>query len=579
MRAPERWVVIRAALSEAGRLSLGALGGLARPPRLFRTVPDRLLFAPQDLRTGDPTVADAIYAGHFAFAGRAAQSRGASPFALPPPSDAWAEALYSFGWLRHLRAADTALARENARALVADAVGPRRRVVEHGVGRRPHVVARRLISFLAHSPLVLSTSDHGLYVAYLKAVGRYAAALERDMTARLVPAERLSAAVGLCFAGLCCGGFEGQLRRATRVLSAELDGQILPDGGHVGRNPATLVDLLLDLLPLRLLYASRTLETPPALERAIDRMLPMLRFFRHGSGDMALFNGMSRTPLDDLAAIGSVDRVMGVPVQHAVPSGYDRLEAGRTLVVMDTGAPPPLRSAAAAHAGCLSIELSSGLDRIVVNRGAPPSGAPGAKEARRTAAHSTLVVADVSSATFLDDARPSSWAASFLRRRLGPLLVAGPRRVTTERVSDERQGHLIDARHDGYEPAFGLIHARRLRLSADGSALDGIDVLKAGPARRGGSGPARHSLAARVRFHLHPAVVAVSDGRGELILELPCGERWTFAAVGGVPSLEDSVSYAVPEGRRAARQIVLPIALTEGADEVSVGWRFRKDPA
>ena len=39
-----------------------------------------------------------------------------------------------------------------------------------------------------------------------------------------------------------------------------------------------------------------TSPPPPALLNAIDRMMPMLRFFRHGDGNFALFNGMGPTP-------------------------------------------------------------------------------------------------------------------------------------------------------------------------------------------------------------------------------------------------------------------------------------------
>ena len=63
--------------------------------------------------------------GIFVFAGRAVATGGRSPFDVEPPSRAWAEALYGFGWLRHLRAADTALARANARALVDEFVSRR----------------------------------------------------------------------------------------------------------------------------------------------------------------------------------------------------------------------------------------------------------------------------------------------------------------------------------------------------------------------------------------------------------------------------------------------------------------------
>src|SRR6185295_13554847 len=79
---------------------------------------DRLLIAPQDLRTADGTRASEIYAGRFAFAGKVVISDGRSPFEIAPPSEEWAASLLGFGWLRHLRAAESGITRANARALL-----------------------------------------------------------------------------------------------------------------------------------------------------------------------------------------------------------------------------------------------------------------------------------------------------------------------------------------------------------------------------------------------------------------------------------------------------------------------------
>ena len=72
---PDRWRLYRLSLREAGRATresmVWSLSRLSGAP-----VPTRLLFAPQDLRTGDPTVAQDIYAGYFVFAGRAVQAGG-----------------------------------------------------------------------------------------------------------------------------------------------------------------------------------------------------------------------------------------------------------------------------------------------------------------------------------------------------------------------------------------------------------------------------------------------------------------------------------------------------------------------
>jgi hypothetical protein len=113
---------------------------------------------------------------------------------------------------------------------------------------------------------------------------------------------------------------------------------------------------------------------PPALLNAIDRMMPMLRFFRHGDGSFALFNGMSSAPSDLLATLLAYDDSHGTPMANMPHTGFQRLESGTMTVIMDTGPPPPPSVSHDAHAGCLSFELSSGPSRIVINCGMPSTG-------------------------------------------------------------------------------------------------------------------------------------------------------------------------------------------------------------
>ncbi len=48
-------------------------------------------------------------------------------------------------------------------------------------------------------------------------------------------------------------------------LSDQLDQQILPDGGHISRNPGAIIEVLLDLLPLKQAFSSRNMQPPAAL--------------------------------------------------------------------------------------------------------------------------------------------------------------------------------------------------------------------------------------------------------------------------------------------------------------------------
>ena len=168
--------------------------------------------------------------------------------------------------------------------------------------------------------------------------------------------------IALCYTSLCLANQARHIKTASRRLSDELQRQILPDGGHISRNPGALIELLIDLLPLRQTFAARNIAPPPALLNAIDRMMPMLRFFRHGDGSMALFNGMSGTSSDLLATLLAYDDTHGSPMASMPHAGFQRLDAGAMVVIIDTGAPPPPNVSQEAHAGCLSFELSSGAE-------------------------------------------------------------------------------------------------------------------------------------------------------------------------------------------------------------------------
>ena len=146
--------------------------------RLRTRTPERLLIVPQDIRTADATRADDIYAGYFAFGGRIVNTQGRSPFELPAPNPEWRRALCGFGWLRHLRAADTALARANARALVDDYLAARNRVATLPDADAA-TTARRIMSWLSQTTLLLEGADAEFYHRFLKGVARDAAQLQQ----------------------------------------------------------------------------------------------------------------------------------------------------------------------------------------------------------------------------------------------------------------------------------------------------------------------------------------------------------------------------------------------------------------
>jgi uncharacterized heparinase superfamily protein len=546
-----------------GRFARGmmarASGGSVALSRLWPGRTDRLIIAPHDLRTADATRAAEIYAGRFVFAGKIVTCHGRSIFDLEPPSEDWEVALLGFGWLRHLRAADTALTRANARALVDDWISnPSHR---RPAARRADVLSRRVISLLSQAPLVLSDTDGKFYRRYLRGLTREIRYLRYTMLDIPDGVPRLQVLIALCYASLCLANQARHIRSATRKLSDELLRQILPDGGHISRNPGALIELLIDLLPLRQTFAARNIAPPPALLNAIDRMMPMLRFFRHGDGTIALFNGMSGTPSDLLATLLAYDDTRGTPMASMPHSGFQRLDAGTTTVIMDTGPPPPPSVSHEAHAGCLSFELSSGASRIVINCGMPSTGRDNWRAfARSTVAHSTLTCHELSSCQFVE--------LSAMKRLLhGAPVISGPLNVENYREV-VANGELLTTSHDGYMPRFSVIHRRVLMVALDGSRLDGEDTVSPAPGGRTRANQTDYAL----RFHLHPSVKVsqLSDARG-VMLVLPNRDVWTFEALDDKVDLEDSVFLAGNDGPRRTAQIVIRQDLRQAS---SIRWSF-----
>jgi uncharacterized heparinase superfamily protein len=527
-----------------------AVAGLRRSP------PERLLIAPQDIRTSDPTLAADIYAGYFAFGGKIINAHGLSPFELEQQPDAWTRALASFSWLRHLRAADTAIAKANARALVDDFLAISGKPSQSPAWET-RTAARRLLSWLSQSPIILHGADRAFYRRFMKGIGRTELFLERKLSEGLAGDERLTVAIALVELGLCAEGAGKQLQRSRRLLTEELQRQILPDGGHISRNPQLLVDLLLDLLPMRQAYAARGVQPPPQLLNAIDRMMPMLRLFRHGDGALALFNGMGVTAPEQLATVLAYDDTRARALTNATHAGYQRLEMKDAIVIADAGRPPPPAFSTRAHAGCASFEFSASAQRLVVNCGAPDPNRTAAREAARmTAAHSTLVIDDRSSCRFAFHAGLRNW--------LGDEIISGPDQIDVER-REEASAITLVIEHNGYEPRFGLLHQRRIALHEDGT-LEGADRMRTGA--RGSSERRPFAL----RFHIHPAVRLKRVRAGHAVLcVLPNGRRWLFET-GSVAAIEDSIFFAAPDGPRASKQIVIA---GETEDGLEIKWRFR----
>lgn len=492
----------------------------------------------KDIRGADAARGAAILDGRFGFSGHVLE--GENPFSIPAPSERFARSLHSFAWLRDLLACKDGQANPRAGELIDSWIASFD--TWNSFSWAPEINAQRIINWVLAGQLFTGEPDR------LKSLMRQARHLKRSAIHGYTDVDHIRAGAAMMLSGAALA--TDSLRTAgQKLLDSELPRQVFTDGGHLSRSPATTSEILTLLTLIDTAEAHANRETPESVSRAMDRMAPIIRFFRMGDGGLAAFQGGGegdRRAIDiSLSARDTGARSFG----FAPNSGYQRVEAGGALLIMDAGKPVKGPSAISAHAGTLAFELAAGGHRIIVNCGWSDQQPDSWREAvRATAAHSTLTLEETSSARLI----PPGWP----RKLLGPRFEDQPGMVVARR-NEEDIGTWIEASHDGYHESFGLHHRRRLFLAADGGDLRGEDGLFR-PVDDGPPEDVDQRYRYAIRFHLHPGVKAslARDGMSALLV-LGNGDGWRFRTDGGPIRIERSVYLAAGGGPKRTSQIVV----------------------
>jgi uncharacterized heparinase superfamily protein len=513
----------------------------ARPPRFARRLrglvnrlqdlraqpgPDAPALSLRDPWPGDPSRGARLVKAELEFAG-AVMEVPPDIFMASNATPIMRAHLHGFSWLRDLRALGTDAARSRARALVSDFMDTEK---TDPIASEPDVTGARLTSWLGHYDFFAASADDEFRQELMARLARDARNLAAAMPPEQLDQRALTALKGLMAASIAMPEHAPYLTRVLKFLGPELKRQFYPDGCHAERSPAAHLAALQDLTELRALLQVAGAAPPADLLLAIERGAAAQRALRHGDGGLTLFNGTKEElpSLIDLV-LAQAGRARG-NLSPLASCGLQRIAAAKAVLFMDAGAPPAPGLDRFAHAGTLGFEYSFGKDRVIVNCGAAPALTGAWSSAlRATAAHSTLIIADVSS---------SEIRTGGLGRR--------PHQVSAHRQTLGGV-HWIEASHDGWQKLFGAVHHRRLGLSENGEELQGEDLIEAATPQP-----------FAIRFHLHPNVTASLQQDGEtVLLRTPSGLGFRLRAEGAAPHVEESVYFGQAEPRRA-EQIVLP---------------------
>lgn len=526
---------------------------------------------------GDAEKAEDLLNGRFHFAG---QILDVGPWTTASPSRRFAGWLHEFDWLQDLLAVDSEAHHAKARAYIDGWIET------YGKGNEfvsePARLARRLFNWLALWSPALSSS--GLEDSDMDLGGssrvleRRRASVLRQLTLlrgslkSLPPGmPRLTAGCALALGGARMADGKNQfLERGLDFLDDELLLQILPDGGHISRSPEITARALHQLLTLDTLLADRGLEGSRELSRAIDRLAPMVAFFRRSGGELAPYHGGGETNSSDIAELLRAAPGESKAFGYGPHVGFQRLDANETVAILDTGEAPPRPFDIKTHLAPLALDLSTAEGPMITacgfNAQQPENWA---RPIRAAAAHSTLV---------LDGRSPGRLLLSdWKRAALGDAVdrVAGPVKATRK---EQDSGIWLESYHEGYLGDYGLSHRRRLFMPRDGHDVRGEDSLFAPM----GSIPIRRDqVPFAIRFHVHPNVrVSLSQDKSSALLVVNGKAGWRFRTDGGQVALEDSVYLATGAAPIKTQQLVIygqAFCDSDGESRSNrVRWSFRK---
>lgn len=483
------------------------------------------------------------------------------------PVETHAEGWHRFSWLRDMREFGGSQSRTMARRLVIEWVNQYGRWAADEW--HPSIIASRLKSIVMLWGWFGESAALSQQQMMVTSIAVQLDCLKRDWRGLTDTDDRIEALAAIIITGLFLDP-DFDIDGYATILSDNLSGRVLADGGHVSRRPDRHLRLLTCLIEARTALAAAKAwredfpktaqETLEILDDSIIRMGATGRMWRHVDGSLMAIPGALEVDHDMFEQVLLRAGPNGKVTHHAGDSGFIRLASGRSVLLMNSAPSPWVNTAEqTADAGVLAIEFSNGTNRIIINAGQrdnlTETSPDLALALAGSAAHSTLAIDQLNAA----DTEKGE------RRATGKESATGPVEGGIAAIAD----------HDGYESTHGVLHTRRVFLATGGYELRGEDQI------RYTGLPGAIPQEAMIRFHLHPRINASLSIGGTVMLRLPgAAASWVFKTTNGKLSVEDSIMLG-PEGLEKTSQITLSVSLeglrTKGL--ITTRWGLRRQAA
>ena len=365
----------------------------------------------------------------------------------------------------------------------------------------------------------------------------------------------LANAKALIFAGLFFKGEKAEkwLKLGLEIYDAQLNEQVLSDGGHFELSPMyqnIILNDLLDLINLAGTYNHLKLKKYKDIWKSkASSMLLWANTMSHPDGEISFFNDAAfgiappyKSLLKYANAVGVKNdffeekKLSNTEVVHLMQSGYLCVEQKNLFAILDCAAIGPDYLPGHGHADSLSFELSLYGHRVLVNSGVSRYGVSDERvHERGTSAHNTVRINGLDSSEV--------WSGFRVAKRAYPF----------DLLIDEGDDEVnISCSHDGYKRLRDpVIHNRLWCFSQN---LMTISDQLIGDFKT-----------AEVFYLFHPSII-ITEIQNNYIITLPNLNEIMFEVIGGETSLIET--YWNPEfGKSISTKCILILALS---DKISV---------
>ncbi len=380
---------------------------------------------------------------------------------------------------------------------------------------RENIIAKRLISWLSNSDIILDNTKKDFEKKFLQSLIKQVNFLKKNFEYTVYETNKISSLSAIILSGLVFKEYYSNYTNGIKDLRKLVENFFDEDGFPKNRNLENLVIFLQYFILIKEWTKNAQKKIPEFLDDIINKTLICLNSFNNSNEKIPLFNGSTERNLTTF--LKYLDKLNYRSEKQLSSVGKIYIIKNRkSTLFFDYGNPPNYKFSRDYQSGPLSFEYFSENNKIITNCG---YGRKISKKIRliskHTSAQSTLCLNNVSVVKF---------KKNYLINKAYGSTIDESFKINEVKRSEDKIKVTISATHDAYLKKFGYLHKREIVFFKKEYLIKGTDSLLK-------KSDKNINAAFSVRFHIYPGIEAVQTvGGNEILLQINKNNSLIFSS-------------------------------------------------